>query len=482
MRAWMHTLLGTALALGSQAAQAAWDPVNTSTAYQAIPLASDNTVNPLRGYHRWRGVELVPQSERALEAYQRYQWRDLETSPGVYNFSGLLAELATARSEGRKFALRLRMMAGYDDGQVYLPSYLVNHPSCQAGCGFWADDDAAQTGLTFVPDWNDPYLQERARALLQALAQAMGTQRHDLAWIDVGLYGQYGEWALHSALYAQAPAGILPATEASKRAFADMHFQAFPDVQQVMFALYSNRVALNYGLNQQTTTLKPVGLRVDCLARASFFDQWTHHPTDWAMFSNRWQTAPFVAEFCPFESGDLVNNPAAARQQAAQFHVSSIGNGNFASSVPRDQRWASLTDAERNDLLMLGREAGYRYALQSATVKLSSTGQLNLTAQVQNLGNAPAYEPWQLRAELVNASGTVAWSGNLAMNLRTSLGGGSSQSASAGWKLPKNLPKASYTLRLVVRSTAPAPRRALQLANVERVGEGGVVLGTLRNR
>lgn len=475
----LTALLG--LSLG-QAALAGWDPVNLTPSFQAIPLESDNSVNPLRGYHRWRGVELVPQSERALEAYQRYQWRDLETSPGVYNFSGLLADLATARSEGRKFALRLRMMAGYDDGQIYLPAYLVNHPSCLAGCGFWADDDAVQPGLTFVPDWNDPFLQERARALLQALAQALGTQRHDLAWIDVGLYGQYGEWTLHSALYAQAPAGIVPTSEASKRAFADMHFQAFPDVQQLMFALYSNREALNYGLHQQTLTLKPVGLRVDCLSRASFFDQWLNHPSDWALFSNRWQTAPFVAEFCSFESGDPVNNPAKARQQAAQFHISSIGNGNFAPSVPRDQRWASLTDAERSDLLMLGREAGYRYALQSASVKLSSTGQLNLGAQLQNLGNAPAYEPWQLRAELVNASGAVAWSGTLAIDLRASLGGGSSQNTAAGWKLPKNLAKGSYTLRLVLRSTATAPRRALQLANIERVGEGGVVLGTLRYR
>jgi len=261
-----------------------------------------------------------------------------------------------------------------------------------------------------------------------------------------------------------------------------MHFQAFPDVQQVMFALYGNREALNYGLNQQTTTLKPVGLRVDCLARATFFNQWLDHPDAWAKFSTRWQTAPFVAEFCPFETGDAQTNPAAARQQAAQFHISSIGNGNFAPSVPREQRWASLTDAERHDLLMLGREAGYRYALQRATVTLRGSGQLNLALALQNLGNAPSYEPWQLRAELVNAGGAVVWSGNLAMDLRSLLGNGSSQTTAAGWRLPNSLPKGEYSLRLVARSTATAPRRALQLANMERVGEGGVVLATLRNR
>lgn len=470
-------------ALGGKPSASGWEAKNVAPTFQALGLDADASVNPLKGYYRWRGLEVVPQSERALDAYQRYQWRDLEPSPGAFNFSSLLGDLAAARSEGRKFAFRIRMMAGYDDGQVYLPADLVNHPSCAAGCGFWADDDATRAGLTFVPDWNDPYLQQRARQLMTALASALGSSTADLSWIDVGLYGQYGEWTIHSGLYAAAPAGISPITEASKRLFADLHFQAFPSVRQVMFALYSNRDALNYGLNQQTLTQLPVGLRVDCLSRNGFFDQWLNHPADWAMFSTRWQTAPFIAEFCNFESGDPLNNPATARQQAAQFHISSIGNGNFANAVSLSQRWASLSTQEQSDMTLLGREAGHRYALSKATVGLTAAGVLSVAAELKNMGNAPAYEPWSVRVELRSGTGAVVWSGALPGSLAASLGGGSSQTPSASWSLPNGLAAGTYTLQLIVRSgQSTAPRRSLVLANAERAADGAVALTTLRKR
>lgn len=485
IRTIVHSLLLLLLGQGVQAAKPVqgWESQSRSLSHPAIALASDDTVNPLRGWHRWRNLETVPQSEPALEAYQRYQWRDLEPTLGQYSFTTLLNDLALARSEGRKFALRVRMMAGYDDGQVYLPADLVNHPSCAAGCGFWADDDSAVPGLTFVPDWNDAFLQQRTAALLNALAAALGSSVADLAWIDVGLYGQYGEWTIHSGLYASAPPGVTAISDASKRALAEQHFRAFPGVRQLMFALYNNRDALNYGLNQQTLTSLPVGLRVDCLSRAGFFDQWIHHPSDWALFSTRWQTAPFVSEFCPFSSGDTVNNAAVARQQAAQFHLSSISNGNIATSLPAAQRWASFSAAEQNDLLMLGREAGYRYALSNSQFSLTPNGALSLSATLQNLGNAPAYEPWALKAELVNGSGAVVWSAALPHALGSLTGAGSSQGGSGSFTLPSSLASGSYTLRLVVRSTASAaPRRALKLVNVDRNNEGGVVLGSLRKR
>jgi len=463
----------------------AWTAVGSTLNYQAIALAADDTVNPLRGYYRWRNQESIPQAEPALDAYQRYFWRDLEPSEGTYDFSAIQAAITTARNEGRRFAFRLRMMAGYDDNQVYAPAYLVNHPSCSAGCGFWADDSASVSGLTYVPDWNDAFVMQRARALLTALAGALGSAA-DLAWIDVGLYGQYGEWTVHSNLYAGAPAGIVPITDANKREYAKMHFDAFPGAQHVMFALYTNRDALAYGLNQQAITSKPVGLRVDCLSRYGFFDQWTNHATDWAQFSSRWQTAPFVAEFCPFSSGDPQNNPATARQQAAQFHISTIGNGNFATSLPDAQRWSSLTAAEQSDLLMLGREAGYRYAISSVRVDLTTAGALSVTPTVRNHGNAPAYEAWSLRAELVTSGGSVAWSGVIPLNLKASIGAGSSQSLKQTWTLPGSLASGTYTLRLIARdplaATNPYARRPLRFSNIERAADGGVSVVALRKR
>jgi hypothetical protein len=464
-----------------------WDVASTNATHPAIALASDNTINPLRGYYRWRGQEVIPQPEPARDAYQRYQWRDLEPLDGQYDFSALLADRDAARNSGRKFAFRLRMMAGYDDDTLYAPDWLPGHAACLAGCGFWADTDAADPGLTWIPDWNDPFVQSRSRALLVALAAALGGDA-DLAWIDVGLYGQYGEWALRTSAYAAPPPGISAATNASKREFAKMHFEAFPTAQHVMFVPYSNKDALTYGLLEQTITTKPVGLRVDCLSRYGYFDQWSNRPTEWAAFANQWQRAPFVGEFCPFSTGHATDNPATARQQVAAYHVSTIGNGNFATSLPDAQRWGSLTPAEQNDLLMLGRESGYRLAVASSAVTLNKSGSLSLTASFVNHGNAPTYEPWTVTAELVNNQGVVKWSAPLPTTLGDLAGGGSTQPmAKQTWALPNSLAAGTYKLRVVARDPRQATnpvyyRPMLKWVDAQRDADGGLTVATLRKR
>ncbi len=456
-----------------------WEAASGTTSFSTIAVSGDDTINPLRGYHRWQNQELVPQSAPAPDAFRRYYWRDLETAEGQYNFSAIIADMNLAKSQGRKFAFRLRMMAGYDDDLLYAPAWLVNHPACASNCGFWGDADPADPGLTWVPDWNDPYLIDRSRKLLSALAAAIGPT-DSIAWIDVGVFGQYGEWALLDSVYNNKPAAIAKITDASKREYAKMHFDAFPTQQHVMFFLWSNTDALKYGLNEQAITTKPVGQRIDCLAQGGFFNQWVHHNADWLLFANQWQKAPFVAEFCPFETGHVSNNPATARQQAAFYHISTIGNANFALSKPDADRWGSLTPAEQQDMLMLGREAGYRYGVDNATVNLTSGGQLTFTTTLRNLGNAPAYEPWTVKVELVNSSGVVTWSGPLNVELRTMTGGGVTRTVQGSWALPA-LASGAYTVRLAARDPRTS-RAALKWVVNERGVDGTLLVRTIRRR
>lgn len=463
---------------------AAWQPERRQHAYAVLAAEADLNINPGRGYHRWRGQELVPQPALAWEAYQRYQWVDLERAFAVYDFAEILEDLAQAKAQGRRLAFRIRMMTGYDSGDGadlrFVPAYLLEHADCANGCGFWADLDAGSQRV-WIPDWNDGFLQQRAAALLQALAAALEGELDALAWIDVGLYGQYGEWTLRSAVYEQAPAGIVAISEASKRALADMHFAAFADVQQVMFALRGNTAALDYGLNQQSITALPVGLRVDCLGRAGFFNQWRDHPEDWALFSGQWQIAPFVAEFCPFQSGDAENNPFHAREQVAEYHISTIGNGNFgASGQSAEQRWLALTAEEREALLALGREAGYRYAVQSLELDLAADGQVALTLDVENLGNAPSYLRWSLRLELLDAGGGVHWSAPLTAELRDFSGDRARQTLTytGAWPLPKQT--GAYTLRLRAAPLTAGIMPPLRWSNDLPQPDGQLTLATVQ--
>lgn len=71
-------------------------------------------------------------------------------------------------------------------------------------------------------------------------------------------------------------------------------------------------------------------------------NQWTHHPTEWATPQNVWKTAaPFVAEYCPFLSGNVVDSALGAQQQVREFHISA---GDYTlKMIAREARRLSAT-------------------------------------------------------------------------------------------------------------------------------------------
>ena len=71
-----------------------------------------------------------------------------------------------------------------------------------------------------------------------------------------------------------------------------------------------------------------------------------------------------------------------------------MGNTNLNSA------WAAFSPAEQAALAAIGREAGYRLAASQASVTQPTATTLRLALQVDNLGNAPAYEPWTLQAQV----------------------------------------------------------------------------------
>lgn len=426
-----------------------------------LPAATDTTPNPGRGYHRWRASPAAvpePHAPAPREAFQRYTWTQLEgDTPGSWNLFALTTDRAAARARGERFAFRIQPMRGYGTGVADVPKYLSatsTQPDCTApspACIWLAD------GNTYVPNWNHPYVLARMQALLAEVARTLGGDTSDIAWVDVGLYGQYGEWALSGTQvdYEGATAkalGMLPASDATKRAIARMHFEAFPTVQQVMFIPRANIDTLRYAFNEQSITALPVGLRWDCLGQDGYMKQWTDRPADWALVQDRWKTAPWVAEFCPFGAGSANPSAATALQQVRDFHVGTVGNANLNSA------WAAFSPAEQAALAAIGREAGYRLAASQASVTQPTATTLRLALQVDNLGNAPAYEPWTLQAQVRNGSGQVLGSQVLlsAAQVRA-ITADAPAHIDTTWTLPPSAAPGAYALHLAwVRSPALA--------------------------
>ncbi|HSD39486.1 MAG TPA: hypothetical protein VLC92_18415 [Rhodocyclaceae bacterium] len=453
-----------------------------SRSYSEIPLAGDDTINPGRGYHRWIDRELVPQAAPAPVVYNRFIWRDLEPSQDNYDFSALINEARTAKAAGKKYAFALRMMIGPAETTVYLPAYAYKNPLCAHECGFVSIFTAGSAApvSAFVPDWNDPWLQGRARKLLEALRDRLALEKIELAWLDVALWGQWGEWYTSPNYYfsppiGTKPAGIEPITSASKEAFARMYFETFPNEQLLMHALREHSSTLTWAFTQ-TITKKPVGLRTNCLGKnvypGSPLGEWNAFPADFAAIQDRWKLAPFVAELCAPDSGNLIVDTKLVRKQIASFHISTIGNGGFGNSIPdMNARWGLLDDAQKSDMLMAGRETGYRYLIGKSSTNFASDGSLLIQATLQNAGNTPSYEDWSVRLEMLDGDGAVVASTPTAISLKDSPGACSKQNIDLTWN--PVVPAGSYTIRLV-GSHAYWPN--LKWTNLERNTDGSLTL------
>ena len=104
----------------------------------------------------------------------------------------------------------------------------------------------------------------------------------------------------------------------------------------------------------------------------------------------------------------------------------------------------------------LAREAGYRLAATQASVALPSADTLRLTLQVENLGNAPVYEPWEPQAQVRDAAGQVLGTQALlnVAQVQDIIAGRPAQ-IDTRWTLPGAAPAGTYTLHLAwVRNPA----------------------------
>jgi hypothetical protein len=423
-------------------------------------------VNGLRGYYRWRGQELISLPSPAQDHYDRFTWKSLEPSMDVYDFSAIDRALAAAQASRAKFGFRVRSMVGYEDGQVYVPDYM-------RGIGWWADTDGNGARGTFIPDWNNPTYIARAQKLLAKLGERYGADAR-LSFLDMGLYGQYGEWTLSSRVnYATAPANMTPATLATKRALIDAHVQAFPNTQLLMFMLYSNFDPLLYAFSLPTA--KPIGTRVDCIGQPGFFSQWLNRPAIWDQIKERWRVAPMITEYC---AGSIILDGALTRDDALghveDYHVSAIGNGNIA--------YSSLSTADQDAYRRIGLRTGFRFHLSGLSMAGSAIkgSQVTVRSSWQNQGVAPAYENWQVVLEFRDiATRTLRSSNTLSVNLKQLLPNPNAYEIQSTITIPSAIASGEYEVSL--RIVDPQGYRApLALANSGRGSNGEYVVGIFR--
>ncbi|HCC84965.1 MAG TPA: hypothetical protein DEP87_04770 [Candidatus Pacebacteria bacterium] len=435
---------------------------------EIIPFSDPEIMTAQRGLYMNNGSELAKLPTVAQDSYRRYTWNQFETSQGTYNWTEIDNHIQTAISLGQKFAFRIQAMKSNHSGVSYLPSYLTNDQS-----GKWVNG-------TFLPDWNNEFFLNRSQQLLVALGDHLRAKGYEnqISWIDIGIFGQYGEWYVDKSLYPSSCDSSRPgqtdcfASDANLKRVIDMHRLAFPNTRLLIQAgTYPDPVIYAMDLSDQ------IGWRDDCLGTPGYynFETNSNYTQMWSILKNRWQTAPVVMEYC--SSGIYLDhadpNQDDGARQIAYYHTSSIGNHNVTFD----------TENTIDKFLNNAKHAGYRYQIKSIMIPWlapNDGSSFDIVSSWENVGNAPTYEPWQITYRLINIDNQVIWEGNSSLNLQKLLPTTTGQTQTDSFKLSTVVPAGSYSLQLIITdSRAAAKRFPMGLAIKGRAADGSYFLGKI---
>jgi len=467
-----------AVGLGQQPAQAEPAPTPTPAPATAptgatptprtftlspFPLSGPELANPDRGQYRWYEALPKPAGWPFLDAYTRYSWRQLEPGRGQYDFSAIERDLADAAGRGGRFGFRV-MTLDTAAGGALVPEYVVN-----AGAGFWARPEGTRA---FVPDWNSDLYLGRWEALLHALADRFGSDPR-LGFLDIGGYGNYGEWWLPDDLYP-GPGGQAPASDANARRIVDATVNAFPPDSHLLVIGVDFTPALGYALDRSPR----IGIRLDCLGGGESMhgdrDALQRLPAG----QSRWQTGLVVTEWCPEDDVGTAEFVLGDRQ-VQQYHVSLLSSGNFSHA------YSAHTQAEQDAFIHANKTAGYRLVLDSLTLPEIVIPDQDVIVETRwkNVGVAPPYRPWQVLVQLRDpSSGAVAWHERSGLDLGNVLPTGDSPVTQRDtFKLPRTIASGTYTvaIQIVDPGGYGAP---LQLAIAGRQPDGSYPVGQVTVR
>jgi Domain of unknown function (DUF4832) len=430
-----------------------------------LPTSGPELSNPMRGQYLWLGAAAYPAGWPDVDSYQRWNWAQLEPSQGNFQWSLIDDEIAAAKARGGRFGMRVMALCQgcadhtYMNAQTSIPDDLaaVVNPLIGAAPG--------DTTQYLIPDWNSAAYFSRLTELLTAIANRYQNDPH-FAWMDVSSYGNWGEMHLYPFTQPGGPYATstqTPITDANAQRLVNLNTSLFSNKLLVINA--EQQAALATAV---ASVKPPVGIRVDCLGSDDLAGGGAAI-TAVTGAANRWQTAPFITEWCQTNLGSSgMDLFVQGEAQVRQYHVSMLSSGNFATNPS--------TAAETTAFRQANVEAGYRLRAQSVSVTFDPSRRATLAVDVSwvNDNVAPTYLAWNVVLGLRGASTAES---SLMVDLRKVLPGTAVKHAEQ-LTFSSPLAAGSYDVYLRVED-AQAVAVPMQLAMTGRDAAGNYVLGKL---
>jgi hypothetical protein len=284
--------------------------------------------------------------------------------------------------------------------------------------------------------------------------------------MDVSSYGNWGEMHLYPFTQPGGPYSTstqTPITDANAQRLVNLNTSLFSNKLLVINA--EQTAALTTAVASASPA---VGIRVDCLGSDDLAGGGMAIAAV-AGAANRWETAPFITEWCQTNLGSSgMDLFVQGEAQVRQYHVSMLSSGNFAANP--------TTAAETAAFRQANVEAGYRLRAQSVTVTFDPSRRGTLAADVSWVDDnvAPTYLAWNV---VVGLRGPSTVEGSLKVDLRKVLPGTPVNDAEQV-TFSSPLAAGSYDVYLRVED-AQAVAVPMQLAMSGRDASGNYVLGKL---
>lgn len=368
-------------------------PTSATLAQEFVTITPEETdailQNPGMGwetFHHSRTEDShLPSWIPSTVQYARWGWGVLEPEQGHIDYDFLDSELKKSREAGQALAFRV-MCHSTTPGRPYHPTWLSN----------------IENSVISTRYGNGPLLQVPAldnAAVLDAHLDFIGRLgarydgHPDIAHIDLGSVGWWGEW--HMSRSSDAP---MPTPETQKK-IVDAYLAAFEKTPLVM--LIGGGDMLTYAVQHGT------GWRADCLGdMGGFSKSWCHMrmayperlPAAGAM--DAWKQAPVAWETC-WDMRKWVDEGWSLRfilNYALALHGSVINN----KSAPLPEGQEVRAEIER-----FLRRLGYRIVLRQFQHPTSAQSgeSVTFTTTWQNVGSAPCYQPYRIAYRLSNDQG-----------------------------------------------------------------------------
>ncbi len=352
--------------------------------------------NPGMGWQNsWLGEPRFPESI----IYLRFNWDTVHIASDRYDWTELDRAMAEARLDNIKVSFRVRPARPpkWGTGEA-MPAWIE-----QLGAPI------AESSSGSEPLYHSCiYLEEHGRFVEEMRRRFDGD--NVVAFIDIGSYGQYGEW--WSDQYDETKGSL---DWHARRWIADMYlggsarrpcldpfgteievaydFIGFQKTQLIMPYTPWFEDSLLYALEKRAD----VGIRHDALGSERHQKQFRSEIS--TVVDQRWQDAPIVFEFA--NNADNSQELESAQSFAQEMHASIIHDN---------------LEGRGNDeaLIKILENVGYRLTLSSFQFRspIQAGSLFSLVISLENKGIAPPYLDAQLGVRLRNeADETIFWSG-----------------------------------------------------------------------